>query len=70
MVAAMRVRIIQTVQLGSQTLNAGVECELPQALAEDWVADGIAQAQPEAAPAAEVQAQPEAAPAKPSRKKG
>lgn len=69
----MRVRILQTVQLGSQTLNAGVECEVPQEQAEEWVARGIAQDLDELAASA---ANPvldgllDVPPAKPRRRQG
>ena len=50
----MRVRILQTTQSGSQTINAGVLADVPDTLARDWIERGLAQAlEPESAPVIE-----------------
>jgi hypothetical protein len=38
----MRILIVRTLQSGSQTLNAGVLCDPAEALALDWIAQGLA----------------------------
>lgn len=69
----MRILIMRTFQVGSQTLNAGLLCEPADEIARDWIARGYARS---AGPADDVPATPNPAldgmidvpPAKPRRK--
>jgi hypothetical protein len=68
----MRILIVRTFHVGSQTLNAGVLCDPADELARDWIAQGFARAfdQAQAAGRGESDQPPEAQPARARRAKG
>lgn len=68
----MRIMIVRTFHVGSQTLNAGVLCDPADELARDWIAQGYALAlgQAQEADQGEADQPPESQTARARRAKG